>query len=59
MVGILMAADPSQQKYEQRIILLYFAAKTLQHQHPLSFSHVPLGDIAKNSQISQRNYTQW
>jgi hypothetical protein len=42
MVGILMAADPTWQTYERRIILLYFAAKTLQHQLPLSVGRRPL-----------------
>jgi hypothetical protein len=40
-VGILMAGFPTKQTYERRIILLYFAAKTLQYQLPLSVVHVP------------------
>ncbi|GAC35809.1 hypothetical protein GPSY_0167 [Paraglaciecola psychrophila 170] len=35
-----MAGDPTKQTYKRRIILLYFAAKTLQHQLPLSVGHV-------------------
>jgi hypothetical protein len=38
---ILKTADPTKQTYERRFILLYFAAKTLQHQLPLSVGHVP------------------
>ncbi|PLT25081.1 hypothetical protein CXF89_12360 [Pseudoalteromonas sp. MelDa3] len=37
---ILRTAIPTKQTYERRIILLYFAAKTLQHQLPLSVGHV-------------------
>jgi hypothetical protein len=33
---ILKTADPTLRTYERRIILLHFAAKTLQHQLPLS-----------------------
>jgi hypothetical protein len=41
-VDILMAGNPTgRQTYERRIILLYFSAKTLQHQLPLSVGHVP------------------
>jgi hypothetical protein len=32
---------PTKQTYERRIILMYFAAKTLQHQLPLSVGHLP------------------
>jgi len=42
-IGILMAGDPTKQTYERRIILLYFAAKTLQHQLPLSVGHSDSG----------------
>jgi hypothetical protein len=37
---ILRTGIPTKQTYERRIILLYFAAKTLQHQLPLSVGHV-------------------
>jgi hypothetical protein len=35
----LMVLIPTKQTYERRIILLYFADKTLQHQLPLSDGH--------------------
>ena len=37
---ILRTGSPTKQTYERRIILLYFAAKTLQHQLPLAVGHV-------------------
>ena len=40
-VGILMAGVPTQQTFERRILLLYFAAKTLLHHLPLFVGHVP------------------
>jgi hypothetical protein len=40
-VIILTSDDAILQTYERRIILLYFAAKTLQHQLPLCGGHVP------------------
>jgi hypothetical protein len=40
-VVILRTGFPTKQTYEQKIILLYLAAKTLQHQLPLSVGHVP------------------
>jgi hypothetical protein len=41
-VGILMAGFPTKQTYERRIILLYFAAKTLQYKLLLSVVHVAI-----------------
>jgi hypothetical protein len=36
-----MAGFPTKQTYERRIILLYFAAKTLQYKLLLSVGNVP------------------
>jgi len=43
---IVTSAKRPKQTYERRIILLYFAAKTLQHQLPLSVGHVPFAVIS-------------
>jgi hypothetical protein len=41
-LSMLRTGFPTKQTYERRIILLYLAAKTHQHQLPLSVGHVPL-----------------
>jgi hypothetical protein len=46
---------PTKQTYEQRIILLYFAAKTLQHQLPLSVGHVPKVAVRGHSNSGARS----
>jgi hypothetical protein len=47
-----MAGVSTKRSYERRNILLYFVAKTLQHQHqhqlPLSVGHVPKPDSQRS-----------
>ncbi len=54
LVGILMAGDPTKPSLALRVIFVYFAAKTLQHQLPLSVGHVPIPPIGVSLFITIR-----
>ena len=50
-----MAGFPTLLTYERRITLLYFAAKTPQHQLPLSVVHVRIADSLGHSDSGVRS----